>query len=72
MKTKFLALLLIAAAILDAYADTWTDPETGYTWMYRISDNTAEIYNNSFVAISPEPNGVVAIPSVLGGKIVEE
>ena len=25
-----------------AWAETWTDPDTGYTWTYRINGGTAE------------------------------
>ena len=64
----FLAAVLAAPGVR---ADTWTDPSTGYTWTYRINGETAEI-GNTFVgaAVSPAPDGAVAIPSVLGGKPV--
>ena len=41
-----------------------------YTWTYRISGSTAEIYNNGYAAISPSPKGVVTIPDTLDGKTV--
>ena len=44
MKTKFLAMLLIVAVIMDVCAETWTDPDTGYTWTYLIVGDGAEIY----------------------------
>ena len=31
------------AVAVGAWADTWTDPDTGYTWTYRINGDTAEI-----------------------------
>ena len=53
----------------------WTDPDTNYTWSYVVRGNEAEIYLPSNVltpppAISPFPDGFVAIPEVLGGAPV--
>ena len=31
-----------AGVAVCAWADTWTDPDTGYTWTHRINGNTAE------------------------------
>lgn len=70
--------MLILGGILSALplaADTWTDPDTGYTWTYQINGDTAEIckktvYGFGTTAISPIPTGTVAIPSTLGGKSV--
>ena len=31
------------AAAFGARADTWTDPDTGYTWTYSINGEAAEI-----------------------------
>ena len=43
----------------------------GYTWRYRVSGNSAEIYlGDSLPAISPKPTGYVNIPTTLGGKMV--
>ena len=53
-----------------ALADTWTDPDTGYKWNYRLRGDVAEIYKSNSEAISPKPTGTVAIPSSLGGKPV--
>jgi len=36
--------LAVAMAAFGAWAYTWTDPDTGYTWTYRINGDTAEIY----------------------------
>ena len=71
-------LAIVALMSLCAWADTWTDPDTGYTWTYRINGDTAEILNeidhgdfSGFgAAISPAPVGAVMIPSTLGGKPV--
>ena len=60
-----------AAVALGAWAAMWTDPDTGYTWTYRINGDTAEIRTESYsAAISPSPTGAVTIPSTLGGKPV--
>ena len=69
--TKKLMMMVAAFAVaVGAWAETWTDPDSGYTWTYRINDDTAEIYNYGSVAISPLPTGAVAIPPTLGGKSV--
>ena len=62
--------LAIAMAAICAQADTWSDPDTGYTWTYRINGDTAEIYKGWSVAISPSPTNAVTIPSSLDGKAV--
>ena len=68
----------------DVWTDEWTDPDTGYTWTYRINGDTAEIfcYDESLMdyggrtayygrtAISPYPTGSMTVPSMLGGKPV--
>ena len=59
-----------ALAIGGARADTWTDPDTGYKWSYRIRDGVAEIYKSNSEAISPKPAGAVAVPSTLDGNPV--
>ena len=43
MRIKLIAMLFAAGAMLGAWADTWTDPATGYTWTYRINGDTAGI-----------------------------
>ena len=71
MTKKLMILLAALAAAFGAWADdTWTDPDTGYTWTYRINGDTAEIFNDYSAAISPSPTGAVTIPSALGGKPV--
>lgn len=62
--------ILFAAVVLAFCAWGKTETVDGYTWTYRITGNTAEIYNNGYAAISPNPTGVVSIPETLGGKIV--
>ncbi len=34
--------LAAAMAAMGAMADTWTDPDTGYMWIYQINGDTAE------------------------------
>ena len=72
MKTRIALFLAAMMAAACAQADTWTDPDTGYTWTYRISGDTAEIYgrwDNEYIpCISPKPTAAVTIPSMLGGK----
>ena len=87
---KNLIAKMIAAGCLYiamvAQADTWTDPDTGYTWTYRIVNGEAEICatydwlyeladgskspSSCTPAVSPWPDGHVDIPSMLGGKPV--
>lgn len=38
---NLIACCFAALATLVALADTWTDPDTGYTWTYRIDGNGA-------------------------------
>ena len=68
------AVLFFAAvslATLGTWADTWTDPDTGYTWSYSVNGDTAAILGGKKgCPISPSPIGAVTIPSTLGGKPV--
>ena len=42
--TKKLTMRAAAVAAASvAWAETWTDPDTGYTWTYRINGDTAGI-----------------------------
>ena len=43
MKKRIAMFLSAALAAVCAWADTWTDPGTGYTWRYRINGDAAEI-----------------------------
>ena len=80
MKRLIAVLALAFAAAMPLMADTWTDPDTDYTWTYRINGDTAEIYGTTVFysaysytykpCISPNPTGDVSIPSTLGGKPV--
>lgn len=42
MKKRIGMFLAVAMAAVCAWADTWTDPDTGYIWTYRINGDTAE------------------------------
>ena len=68
LKRMMLEAVMAFAATLSLMADMETIG--GYTWTYRINDDTAEIYNGGNVAVTPNPTGVLAIPSTLGGKPV--
>ena len=75
MRKFLLSFLISAFTSLAIWADTWTDPNTGYTWTYRINSNGAEIYkvfDNGLetAAISPMPSGSVTIPNMLGSNPV--
>ena len=43
MKKRIVMFLAAAMAATGVWADKWTDPDTGYTWTYRINGDTAEI-----------------------------
>ncbi len=68
MNKKLMMLVTALAVAFGARAETET--VGGYTWTYHINGDTAEIYNDGSVAISPEPTGVMTIPFTLGGKPV--
>ena len=69
MKLADISIVMVTTAMaLSLLADTET--VGGYEWTYRIVGDTAEIYNDKCVAISPLPTGAVTIPPALGGKPV--
>ena len=58
IKSIFAAVGLLVAA--GAWAATWTDPDTGYTWTYYVNGDTAQLYSGYYpAAVSPEPTGVL-------------
>ena len=63
---KVICVIVGVITAWGVHADTWTDPDTGYTWTYQINGDTVEISRG----ISPSPTGTVVIPSIIGGKIV--
>ena len=75
MRKTFLSFVILCAFVV--HADTWTDPETGYTWTYRINGDTVELHKDPLgggilpqSVISSSTTGPVTIPSVLDGKPV--
>ena len=69
---RIVLFFAVVLAVVCAQADTWTDPDTGYTWRYQINGDTAGIFGSPKMraAITPDPSGRVIVPSVLGGKTV--
>ena len=66
--TACVAVALVASV---SWSDEWTDPDTGYTWTYRVNGDTVEIYGSNWsCAISPNPIGTLSIPPKLNDKIV--
>lgn len=64
---KFIALS-IALVSVSALADTWTDPDTGITWTYTVSNGKASVGSNTTSAAIPDTTtGSISIPSTLGG-----
>ena len=62
---KKLMLLIVGGGLFVLSLVAETEYVTGYTWTFSINGDMAEIS-----AISPNPVGVVTIPSTLGGKPV--
>ena len=67
MMHRFAVLLAAVALTLGAWAASWYDSTTGYTWYYSVTDGKAEIWNDYSCAVSPKPSGALAIPSTLKG-----
>ena len=72
---KKLTMTLVVGGMMAVLMPLMAEQEeaNGYTWTYQIYGDTAEIYGNldSFTpCVSPNPTGVVTIPSTLGGKPV--
>ena len=62
-----LGIVLLSVSVL---ADTWTDPETGITWTYTVSDGEASLGSGLLggsTAVSTNTTGDLLIPSALGG-----
>ena len=77
---KVIFALLSAVAFHIAFAATWTEPGTGYTYYYEswgLVDGTVAIANSHDFdeytayskAISPDPVGTLVVPSKIDGKI---
>ena len=54
-------LLVCMICCITTMAERWTDPETGYTWSYTVSDNGATIGGNYWVT------GDLVIPASING-----
>ena len=66
---KVLMMALAALAAGGVWADTWTDPETGITWTYKVSNGKASVGIGAGYspAIPTSTVGVVTIPSAFCG-----
>ena len=52
-----------------AWTDTWSDPDTGITWTYTVSDGEASLggdSSSSSRAVPVSTTGAIVIPSTLG------
>ena len=58
-------LLICMICCITTIADNWTDPETGYTWYYTVSDNSATIGENKWAT------GSLVIPTTINGYPVK-
>ena len=65
MITRIAMFLVASMAAIGAWADTWTDPDTGYTWTYQISDGAAEIA----VPVSGDTGFVTVVTEIKGGAV---
>ena len=78
---RYAFILIMSAMSMVASADSWTDPGTGITWSYSVSDGKASIGFQEWFRYQVDENGVVTdfdhyditvtgpvtIPSTLGG-----
>ena len=69
MKLLAACALLSLAGAWSAWADTWTDPNTGITWTYTVSNGKASLGggSSSSTAVPTSTTGAITIPSSLGG-----
>ena len=70
---KRLMTLAVAALVAGgAWADTWTDPDTGITWTYTLSNGKASLGGGSDTspAVPTSTAGVLSIPPALDGYLV--
>ena len=54
-------LLICMICCITTMADNWTDPDTGYTWYYTVSGNSAIIGENKWAT------GDLVIPATING-----
>ena len=67
-----MVFFVVAMAAIGAWAATWTDSKTGYTWTYSVKGSGVKIYNYGSAAVSPKPTSSTTIPSEIGGYQVVE
>lgn len=69
MVRKLMMQCLAATAMFSVWADAWTDPDTGITWTYTVSDGKATIDGKDSCepAIPDSCSGAITIPPTLGG-----
>ena len=67
IQKKIVAVMALTA--FTAFADTWTDPETGITWTYTVSSGKASVESGSRTspAVSTTTTGALTIPSTING-----
>lgn len=66
---RYSFILIVSAMSMVASADTWTDPETGITWTYTVSNGEASLGSGRYggpAAVSTDTTGNLSIPSMLG------
>ena len=71
MKAKILAActLLSLTGTWRAWADKWTDPDTGISWTYTVSDGKASLGSGEYSgdrAVPTSTTGAITIPTALG------
>ena len=71
---KALAAAAMAFALsCTAWAETWTDGETGYTWSYQLVGDKAVVMGDGYsAAVTPAPAGFLAVPAKIGGVSLGE
>ena len=71
MNSKFIAVLLVTCVTFAVRADTWTDPDTGITWTYSVTNGKASVGGGSSSPAVPRSiSGVIEIPSAFGNCAV--
>ena len=66
---KKIVAILFAVMSFSVFASTWTDPKTGITWTYIVSNSEASVGggSSSLTAVPKATKGAITIPSSLGG-----
>ena len=67
-KTLLACLFVFASSIHVLFGSTWTDPDTGITWVYSVRDGKASVGVGPLdTAVPKTTTGAITIPSSLGG-----